>query len=165
MLEGDIDKNGGAEISISYLQKVYATRKYGVVNMEKMKRIHITMGYRHWFNSKFSAGLAFFSAYSVGQGSVIHTDYPEGLRPDSSAKDITEYGFDFSLQHEPWSWSNGKYAVILDARYSMALTSKAKEDGNHFGLLAAFKYEVQEKGTDVSRKKSKTQNSVQSKGR
>lgn len=149
IVEGDVSSNGGIETSVNYLQKTYSRRVEGKYNVEKVKRMYVTLGYRHWFNPSVSTALAFYSAYSMGESSVIRTDFPHDERPASSADDIAEYGLDFSVLYEPWT--NGTFAVTVDGRYSYSLTDKADEDGNHYGLLIGFKYIVQEKGTKVSK--------------
>lgn len=161
--EGDIDHHGGLEIALNYLQKIYSRRVGDLYNIEKTKRVHITMGYRHWFNPKFSSALGFFSAYSIGEGAVVHTDFPYESRPDSSANDVAEYGFDLSLLYEPWS--KGPLAMIVDARYSYSVTNKVYEDGNHYGALVGFKYTVQEERIKPPRRSPKIRKLKQKKGR
>lgn len=139
--EGDVDYNGGIEISISYLQKIYPREVGDKVNIEKNKKIYVNTGYRHWFNKKYSAGLSFFSAYSMGGTRVVRSDFPLSSRPPSSAKDPAEYGFEFSLQYEPIQV--GKFFLVVDGRYSHSVTSKDNEDGNHYGLILGLKYFIE----------------------
>lgn len=155
IVEGDISRNGGLESSVNYLQKIYSRRVDDKYNVEKVKRMYVTVGYRYWFNPSISTALAFFSGYSMGEGSVIHTDFPYNSRPDSSADDIAEYGLDFSILYEPWT--NGTLAIVLDGRYSYSLTDKSGEDGNHYGVLVGLKYIVQERGIRTSAPKSEIQ--------
>jgi hypothetical protein len=145
--EGDVDNHGGLEIGITYFQHPYARRYNGLLNVEKVKRIYVTMGYRHWFSRDFSSALAFYSAYSMGDPQVMSTDFPMNARPDSSAEDIAEYGFDFSLQWE--FYRHERFSTVLDGRYSYSVTSKAQEDGNHYGLLLSVKYLIQDKEKGV----------------
>jgi|FLYM01.1.fsa_nt_gi hypothetical protein len=140
--EGDIDYNGGIEVSLSYLQKTYPRKDGELYNIEKTKRIYVNTGYRHWFTKDYSAGVSFFSAYSMGGSTIIRSDYPLAVRPASSAKDVAEYGFEFSVQAEPWR--NERWAALIDARYSYSVTNKTNEDGNHFGLIIGAKYLIQD---------------------
>ena len=145
--EGDVDYNGGLEIGFSYLRQPYTLRDGLKVNIEETKRIYATIGYRHWIDSYHSLGLLFFSSYSMGDPQVIHTDYPMTDRPDSSAQDIAEYGFDFSAQREiPL---RGRWSFVFDGRYSLSLTSKKREDSNFYGVFFAAKYLFQNKSKGI----------------
>lgn len=139
--EGDVDDNGGLEISIFYMEKLFAVHRGGMSVVEESKRMYIAMGYRHWFNEKISAALAFFSSYQMGDGKTIRSDFPFGLAPKTSARDVTEYGFEASVQYEPWS--AGNLAAVIDGRYSYSVTAKPGEDGNHYMVLVGLKYFVQ----------------------
>ncbi len=79
----------------------------------------------------------------MGEAQSGRNDYtPLGLAtPETSAHDSTEYGFDGSIQVEPWR--EGRYAAIIDLRYSYSVTDKPDEESNHYGILVGLKYFVQ----------------------
>lgn len=141
--QGDLNNKGGLEIALLHMNKLFFRQSNGNYIAEKTELIHVTMGYRYWFTNYLAAGLSFYSAYSIGAPFVEHSDFPLNSNIDTSARDTTEYGFDLSLQSEVWSHEN--YAVILDARYSLSVTSKQNEDANLYGLLVGLKYMIQEK--------------------
>lgn len=141
--EGDLGNRGGLEIGMFYLDKLYFRKQSGLAIAEKLKIMYITMGYRHWFSSKFSGGLALFSSYSMGDPQIVANQFAPGQVPRTSARDTTDYGFDFSLQWE--IWSNEKFGVVLDTRYSFSVTEKEKEDSDHYGALIGIRYLIQEK--------------------
>ncbi len=141
IVEGDIDNHGGLEISAFYLRQFYSIQKDGLVLDETGKRMYITMGYRHWFNTRLSSAIAFFSSYTMGDPAIQRNDFGTGPRPTTSAKDVVDYGFDFSVQYEPWR--EGRWAAVVDARYSLSVTSKPGEAGNFYGFLVGLKYFVQ----------------------
>ena len=150
LVEGDIDKNGGVEISLFYLDKRYNIRHEDKNVTQTGKRMYIALGYRHWFNKNYSAGLAFFSSYAMGDPQVVRDDFAPAASPKTSASKPTEYGFDFSLQRE--FLQKGRWAGILDLRYSHSLTPKGdNEDGNHFGAMIAVKYFVQATDRDLEK--------------
>lgn len=149
LVEGDLNKHGGLEVGLFYLNKVFSVMKDGLTNTERAKRLYISMGYRHWWNKKYSWSAAFFSSYSMGDPETIRSDFPVGGAPKTSASDMTEYGFDVSLQHEPWS--RGRWAAIVDVRYSYSVTPKGFEDSNHYGVLLALKYFVQAREKDLDK--------------
>ncbi len=140
---GDINEKGSLEVAIFHMQKLFIREQSGSYLGEETELIHITMGYRRWLNSYFSASMAFFSSYAIGDPRVVHNDFPAGSEIDTSAHDITEYGFDFSLQAEVWR--NEIYSVIVDTRYSKSVTPKANESADHYGAFIGLKYLVQEK--------------------
>lgn len=139
--EGDLDDNGGLEISMFYLRNSFSVKKDGLIATERIKRMYITMGYRHWFNDRFSGAISFFSSYSMGELQIMRDDFAAAERPRTSASDVTEYGFDFALGAE--LWRSGRFALVLDTRYAASVTAKRGEDSNHYGALIALKYFVQ----------------------
>lgn len=143
MAVGDVDDKGSLEIAMFDMHKLYIRQQSGLFISEEKEVIHITMGYRWWLNSYFSTSLTFYSSYSLGDPKIIHSDFPIGAEIDTSARDTTEYGFDFALQSE--LWSQGKYAVVADARYSLSVTNKKNENSDHYGIFLGVRYEVQEK--------------------
>ncbi len=143
--EGDVDYNGGVEIAIFYMDKLYFIEKGGDQLVEQIKRMFITTGYRHWINRTFSFAGALFSSYSMGDAKVVvPSDTEEGIM--TSARDITEYGVDFSLQTE--IWGNDEMAAVIDTRYSWSTTRNQREDADVYGVAFAFKYLIPKKRKD-----------------
>jgi hypothetical protein len=143
LVEGDIDNHAGLEVGLFYLHKVYFRRIDGGFIEEKIKIMYITMGYRYWFSDKFSAAAAFFSTYSMGDSTIVYSDFTPPNLHNTSAQDTTDYGFDFSLQWE--FWRTPELAAFVDGRYARSVTPKDHEDSDHYGVLLALKYFVQEK--------------------
>jgi len=140
LAEGDIDNHGGIEIGMFYFPQYFSITRDNSEFTERAHRVYITMGYRHWFSERFSAALAFFSSYAIGEAEQIHNDFG-GSPPFTSAHDMTEYGFDASVQYEFWHVE--RFSLLVDARYSYSLTPKSGEDQNFIAVLAALKYFVQ----------------------
>ena len=140
---GDINTNGSLEIALILMEKHYFRQDQGQYMAEKTRATHIAMGYRRWLHEYLSTSLTFYSAYSMGDVEVIHSDFAPGTEIPTSARDVTEYGFDFALQTELWHTDD--YTVVADARYSKSVTSKAGENGDHYGLLVGVQYQLQEK--------------------
>ena len=76
LVEGDVDRNGGIEVSLGFQDKLYYKYKGGFFLAEEIKRLAIGAGYRHWFNPWFSVASHFVSLYSIGDAITVHTDYP-----------------------------------------------------------------------------------------
>ncbi len=140
---GDVSDHGNLEISMFHLNKIYYREFQGDFLAEETELIHISMGYRYWINPYFSTALAFSSGYAIGDPRVLSSRIVTGHEMDTSARDLTEYGFDFSVQGQ--LWSNGVMAILLDARYTLSVTNKEGEHGDHYGMLLGFRYFVQEK--------------------
>lgn len=148
---GDINSIGSLEIALFDLHKIYFRDQLGkYIGVEK-EVIHITMGYRYWINPYFSSSLSFYSSYSLGDTQIIHSDFLPGTEIDTSANDTTEYGFDLAVQGD--LWSNEKWAVISEARYSLSVTSKKSEQADHYGIMLGLRYQIQEKLADGTIKK------------
>lgn len=145
MAVGDFNDRASLEIAIFHMHKHYYRLLTPSLMGEKAELMHITMGYRRWIASRLSVSAAFFSSYSIGQASLVYNDFPPGSEiVDTSARDITEYGFDLAVQTELWAEKD--WSVVLDTRYSVSVTDKEHESGDHYGALIGIRYLVQEKG-------------------
>jgi len=148
IVQGDANSRGALEIGMFHMNKFFFREKSGKYLAEETELVQFTMGYRWWLSPVFSAGLSFYSTYSIGDKVVAHNDFATSETPDTSASDITEYGFDLSMQAE--LWASGRYALVLDTRYSPSVTSKPGEESNHYGAMIGLKYLIQEKNPDRS---------------
>jgi hypothetical protein len=135
--EGDVDYNGGVEIAIFYLDKLYVRRGENGTQAEHIKRMHITSGYRHWVTSWFSGGLSIYSAYSMGDPVVLEGDSPPADEDATTARKVTEHGLDWSFQLEVWR--HEEMAALVDLRFHDALTAKRDERADAWGVLVGFK--------------------------
>ena len=108
--------------------------------------MQVNMGYRRWLSPSFSSALAFYSSYSMGEPAILFNNISPGNEVGTSARDITEYGFDFSFRAE--LWTDKKMSVFLDTRYSLSMTSKSHESADHYGVLFGVSYLVQQKHPD-----------------
>jgi hypothetical protein len=149
-VEGDVDKNGGLEIGLAYLHQLYFREKNGLVLTEKVKRIKATTGYRHWFNTKFSAGLFFSNSYSIGDVRVVYNSAPIPDGFGTAAQDISDNGMELSLQHE--FLSNDTTAGIVDLRYTYSFSAHSDEVKDLYGVVIGIKHFIQssEKGADAT---------------
>lgn len=147
---GDINKHSSLEIGLILMDKDYYREESLNYLGEETRLIHITMGYRRWFSKYLSASLTFFSAYPIGDVVVTHENIAPGSDVTTSARDATEYGFDFAVQYEVWE--RDLNAVVLDLRYSKSVTPKTSEDADHYGLLIGYRYLLQEKKPDAKMK-------------
>jgi hypothetical protein len=143
IVNGDISDKGAIEIAMFHMQKLFVREASENYLAEATELIHITMGYRRWLNSYFSLSWAFFSSYAIGDPRTVHSDFSASNGIDTSARDSTEYGLDFSLQTE--IWNKERYSVIIDTRYSRSVTAKPNERADHYGAMLALRYFVQEK--------------------
>jgi hypothetical protein len=140
VVNGDIDYNGGIEISLFYIHKVFSLQQDDQVITEAAKRISITLGYRHWIKPYLGVAAGFFSSYLMGSADILRSDFI-GVGPKTSARDTTEYGFEFSVQAEPWR--RGSWAAIVDARYDLSITPKPGEAADHYGVFVGVKRFIQ----------------------
>ncbi len=139
---GDINQNGSLEIGMFYVPQMFFREQGAQLLAEKTQVMHISMGYRRWINPYFSTSLSFFSSYSMGVPQVVYSDLPVGSEIDTSARDITEYGLDWSIQGDLWSYD--KIAIIFEGRYSLSATSKPNEKSDQYGFLLGLRYLVQD---------------------
>jgi hypothetical protein len=146
---GDINQKGSLEIGMFYNPRMFFREQGTQLIAEKTQVMHISMGYRRWINLYFSTSLAFYSSYSMGAREIVYSDFPVGLEIDTSARDITEYGLDWSIQGD--LWSHDKLAVVFESRYSLSVTSKHDEKSDQYGFLLGLRYLVQDEKKVESR--------------
>ncbi len=140
--EGDFNNKDGIEVGIFYGTKTYQ-RAYANTHLtERINKLSVPLGYRHWFSPAFSTAIAFDANYTMGEAQVIFNNAPKGSEP-TTARSITEYGFDFSVQWEPWT--QNRFAMLIDARYFYSVSAKSNEDANQATILVGLKYLIQEK--------------------
>jgi hypothetical protein len=140
---GDINDSSSLEIGLFLKNKQYFREEGANYLGEETKLIHITMGYRHWLGKYFSGSITFYSDYSMGDVTVLQNTFATGSEIPTSARDTTEYGFDFALQSE--IWEKDLNAVVLDLRFSKSVTNKVSEDADSYGLMLGYRYLLQEK--------------------
>ncbi len=142
IVQGDISDKGNLEISMLHTNKVFFREQGSGLLAERSQFMHISMGYRYWMTHYFSVGLAFYSAYSMGEPEITtNTLQSDGIT--TSARDKTEYGFDFSLMGEVWS--HDRIALMLDGKYSYSVTPKENEYADNYLFLIGIRYFIQEK--------------------
>ncbi|MBX3041008.1 MAG: hypothetical protein KF789_09915 [Bdellovibrionaceae bacterium] len=125
------------------MNKIYFREQGGSYLSEGTELMNITMGYRRWWNPYLSFGLAFSSAYTMGNPRIVYSDFTPPDKVDTSARDTTEYSLEFSAQGDIKTWDN--VALIMDIRYSLSLTNKPHEKADHYGFMLGLRYLVQEK--------------------
>lgn len=138
---GDVDKNGGLDIGLAYLEQDYFIRETGSEAVERVKRWKATTGYRHWFGRDVSAGLFFVNSYSLGGAKKIFASGPRGDELKTTAHVVSDNGMEASLQYE--FAQSSKLAGILDLRYSYSFTTEKGETPDMWGVLFGFKHFIQ----------------------
>lgn len=146
---GDINEKASLEISMFYLPQMFFRQQDGKLISEKTQLMHIGMGYRRWWNHYFSTSLAFYSSYSMGDPKIVYSDFTPGTEINTSARDITEYGFDLSAQGD--LWNSKLFTLVFETRYSLSVTSKPGEKSDQYGFLLGLRYMVQEEKRVESR--------------
>ena len=140
--EMDLSSNGGLEVALMYNENQYAvisgTSEYLV---ERAHRLSIPLGYRHWFSKSFSLAISFYSAYRIGAWSQLYRSPALSANINTSARDVTEFGFDFSLQAD--IWHSKDYTVFLDSRFLSPSTDKFGENSRAYVFILGAKYQVQ----------------------
>lgn len=140
--EGDLNRYGGLELTVMYMQPLFALEREDKKVVERVQRIYIAMGWRHWFSRDFSVSPSFFSSYALGDAHIVRNEFGAAPNPPhTSARDPVDYGIALSAQLETLRMD--RFAVIIDGRYSYSLTPKPGEDMNQFGLFVALKYFIQ----------------------
>lgn len=153
VVNGGINDHSALELAFFHLNKLFIREQAGSYISESTELLQIGMGYRYWFNPTYSASLAFFSSYSIGDPFTVHNEFTSNTEVLTSARDITEYGFDFALQAE--AWQKEDLSIITEARYSRSVTNKESEEADHYGLFVALRYVIQEKSAPHHQNRTK----------
>lgn len=140
---GDINQKSSLEIGMFFFNKQYQRDLQGRFLIEQTKLTHITMGYRRWISEKLSMSLTVSSGYSMGEPIIVHTDFLPSENVDTSARDTTEYGLDIALQFE--LWKKDDFSLVLDTRFAKSFTPKDDEKADHYAMMLAVQYTLQEK--------------------
>ncbi len=155
LVNGDINERGALEIGMFYMDKYFFREKDGKYLAENTNLIHITMGYRRFLTSYLSTSFSLFSSYSIGNPHIYRNEFTIEQDVDTSARDITEYGFDLAIQYELWEME--RFSVVSDIRYAYSVTNKLNERGDHYGAFISLLYLVQDKeGTYKKQNEVKT---------
>ncbi|OQW53479.1 MAG: hypothetical protein A4S09_07725 [Proteobacteria bacterium SG_bin7] len=138
--ELDIGGRGGIEVSMFYYDGQYAVSKGGLWLVERSTHLYIPIGYRYWLSKKISFATSFYASFRIGQWTEIYRD--TGISSDAvtSAQDITEYGFDFSIGAD--LYTGDKYTLILDSRYLLPTTDKPDENSRAYVFFLGIKYRI-----------------------
>ena len=140
---GDINHTSSLEVGLFFFNKQYQRDLQGRFLLEQTKLAHITMGYRRWLNEKLSASFTISSGYAMGDPIVVHSDFLPTDNVDTSARDTTEYGLDLALQFEVWKFTD--FSLVLDTRFAKSFTPKDDEKADHYAMMLALQYTLQEK--------------------
>lgn len=145
LILGDANDRGSLEIGTFYMPKLFVREVEGNYLSQSSELLHITLGYRYWPTTFFSASLSFYSAYTIGSPSTEFNNLRPDQQQSTSAEDITEYGFDLSLMLQ--LWNSGSWGAVLEGRYSQSVTSKTGESANDYSGMIGIHYLLQAKRT------------------
>lgn len=138
--EIDISKTSGIEVGMFYFESEYSVESSERWLAERAQRIYIPIGYRFWFSSKVSLAASFYAAYRIGKWTEVYRSPGISISAVTSAQDITEYGFDFSVQTDLYTTDN--YILILDSRFTLPTTDKPDENSRSYMFLLGWKFRV-----------------------
>lgn len=138
---GDVSDHGSLEMSTVYMDKSYFRDIADRSIAEKTQVIHIGIGYRRYWAPSFSTSLSVYTNYPMGETEVMHTDFADAEKVETSARTSSESGLDLGFQGE--IWSSGRYAVMAEVRYSYALSKKSHEFSDQYGGTIGIRYFIQ----------------------
>ncbi len=141
-ITGELDTGGrgGIEVSMFYYDGQYAVSKADLWLVERSTHLYIPIGYRYWLSSKFSFAMSFYASFRIGQFEEIYRDPGITVDAVTSAQDIAEYGFDFSISTD--LYTGDKYTLVLDSRYLLPTTDKPDENSRAYVFLLGVKYRI-----------------------
>ncbi len=144
MAIGDINPRGSLEIGVFYMNKLYSVSQDLKNYSERTQQIHVTMGYRHWWDSNLSSSISIYSAYPMGTAEVVNNQFGS-THPNTSVIERVNYGGEVSLQWTLLEDEKNPYSLVSDFRYSHAITKKSDEAADHYGVMLAVRFFIQAK--------------------
>jgi hypothetical protein len=151
LVNGDISEHGQLEADTFHMVKSFFRDQNGQFIGEQTEMVQINLGYRRWLSESFSAAFSFYSSYSMESPKIVHSDFQPENAIDTSARDTTEYGFDFSIQSE--LWHEKFWALTTELRYSASVTPKKDEKADLYGVIIGLRYLMHEKGVNPTSSK------------
>lgn len=142
MAIGDIGDKSSLEIGMFHMHRIFTVTHGERIFSERSQVVHISMGYRHWWASSFATSLSIYSAYPFGAPEIIANDFGASP-PRTSLSEKTIYGADLAASVEFKEW--GRYALMIDTRYSHAFEGQHHEATDHLSVLFGVRYFIQEK--------------------
>lgn len=138
---GDVSNNGSLEMAAIYMKKTYFLADGDKSLAEQAKIIHVTIGYRHWWNSYFSSSLTIYTNYPMGKVETLHNDFSSVENIKTSARAASESGVDLAIQGD--LWSSDRWALVAEGRYSYSLTKETGEFADQYGFSLGIRYFIQ----------------------
>ena len=151
---GDVNARGGLEITTTFMNKMYFRKQDGMLFSEKAQLVHVGIGYRHWWDHTWASSIVLYSSYPMAGAVTVHNDFPPGAEPTTTADENTETGLDFGIQKE--IWSHKRFGVMVEGRYSWAITHKSDEYADQYGIFLGVRYFIQGKDAAAERENGKT---------
>ncbi len=57
------------------MNKMYFRRDSDKLIAEKAQVIHVSMGYRYWWNSYLASSVALYTSYPMGDSEILYNDF------------------------------------------------------------------------------------------
>lgn len=142
LVQGDINQRASLEIALFHFNKSFFRSYEDRFTAEEIEMMQVGLGYRHWLGSKVSFGILLTSSFAMTEPNFIHRQ-PADNNLETSGRDVTEYGFDFSLQR--LFFETPMASGLIDFRYNRNFTSRVGESGDHYLVMIAYRYFIQGK--------------------
>lgn len=137
---GDVSPRGSLEISSIFYTKEFYRADGAQTLHERSKVVHVTMGYRYWIDRTFSTSFSFFTGYPLGSVVTLERQTTE-IDFKTSARENSTAGLDLAFQAE--LWSQGRWALQAETRYSHYFEKLKGEDPHQLGIGIGLRYFLQ----------------------
>lgn len=138
---GDVSDHGSLEMAAIFMNKSYFRDIDGRNLSERTQVLHMTIAYRRYWAPSFSTSLGVYTNYPMGETTVLHTDFTDAEKVETSARTTSESGVDLAFQGE--LWSSGRYALMAELRYSYAIIRMSREFSDQYGGTIGIRYFIQ----------------------
>lgn len=135
---GDVDENGSLEFSVFGFDKYYSIKTGQGKKTDRLRRLQVVSGYRHWFYPWFSFSGGLNSGYIMGDPKTLvdpcHIACPE---EKTNAQTVTEYALDLELTWSPTLIDENE--LMVSTRYSYSFSSAPNRSSDTIMFLVELK--------------------------
>ncbi len=136
---GDVNESGSLDFSFLAFDKYYTLHKGSILKVDRLKRMQIISGYRHWWTKNFSIASGLNSGYTMGDPESLYDSCANTCSDmKTHAHTVTEYAVDLDLTAAfPL---NSLDETLFSLKYSYSLSSTGARDSDMIVLQVEIKW-------------------------
>lgn len=139
-VEGGLDTDSAAELSIWYLQKDYLLQSAASYRWQSAPRVFVSVGYRYWLFSRVSLFMGLASHYLAGAAQDLLLSGSESQALSGKSSKAADYAADMSLAFCLYQGKQGDF--LIDYRTAISLFPSRGEQSDHSAVFIKYRWAV-----------------------